>query len=657
MEHMSLRLTKHLRNPAGLRDLPTPEAVYQTAEAPTTPKVKVSFTAKDLPQGGIGMSKPQILIVEDEGIVANDIQRRVTKMGFDVPRISSTAEDAITQAMRFLPNLVLMDINLKGSGEGEGVLDGVTAAQTIRSNLDIPVVFLTAHAEEDTLNRAKASQPYGFLLKPFKEAELRMTIHLALQNHSFAKRLADDQTRIASTLSNIADGVICVGANGAVLTMNPAAESLTGSSEAEAEHRSIGQLLHVEEETISRLTSEAKDGCSSPGRYFLGLRKSNDGAAVPTEIHVVPLRTWEREPNNSVIVIREVKSRSSRDAVFEAEDRASVLVQAFPDAIFRLDRFGTVSDARLRGADSAVGGDLLGTNLYTSVDQILTAIQRALEKSEVQTLEFALPSSTGLQRRWVHIVPRASEEAVMPMRDSTTLGFPEVLSHVAVRGLMNKEMQTLSESLEEAMCNPLLTVGRICHHLTAQFDSQLGIEGRACVRLLKETSGLVRDRMEDVIFYMRLKALPVEKTHVNLQKLALEVCTEVSRRYAARRAKVSVDLLPDCFGCEPLLRRLLSALLDNAFQFSRRQGCIQVGFQRATAGISYFVRDNGSGFDNRDSNQIFDAFERLHRGVQYTGVGLGLSIAQRIIERHGGEIWADGKVGKGALFSFTLPDK
>ena len=148
------------------------------------------------------MGRPQILIVEDDGIVALDFLRRVIKMGFDCSQVSSTADDGIMQATRCKPSLILMDINLKGKP------DGVTAARTIRSSLGIPVVFITAYSDRDTLNRAKASRPYGYLLKPCKETDLRMTIYLALQNHAIAKRLEDDQSRIATTLSNIANRVM-----------------------------------------------------------------------------------------------------------------------------------------------------------------------------------------------------------------------------------------------------------------------------------------------------------------------------------------------------------------------------------------------------------------------------------------------------------------
>jgi PAS domain S-box-containing protein len=597
------------------------------------------------------MSKPQILIVEDEGIVAHDLQERVIKMGFEAPRISDTADDAITQATGLHPSLVLMDIRLNGT------IDGIMAAETIRSSLGIPVVFLTAFADEDTLRRAKASEPYGYLMKPCGDTELRMTIDIALQNHA-------TKDRIASTLHSVADGVICVDADGKVLSMNPAAESLTGWSEARAEHVAIGDVLEVDQEVVSQLTCKAAGGSSPGDLYSLALRHSDGSAPVSAEVHVGLLRTHDQEPNGSVIVIREVKHRLNADSkLLEAEHRAEILVQALPDAIFRLNRAGMVLDAHLPGAASTRGEDLLGSNLYSShlprlvVDQILTAVRWTLEKGEIRTLEFVLPSPTGVQRHWVHIVPSREDEAVMVMRDITALGLPAALNEVAVRDLMNKEMETLTQAMGEAVSDPLSTTVRLCEHLAAHFHTSLRLEGRACVRLIKETSSAIQDRMDDLTFFMSLKTCSMEKTQVSMRNLAIDVSTEVSGRYGDWRGEVSVGHLPECFGSEPLLRRLVGALVDNGLKFTRRRSApvIEIGSHRGPDGVFYFVRDNGVGFNDRHSNQIFGPFQRLHKGANYNGVGLGLSIAQRIIERHGGQIWAEAKVGKGALVSFTLP--
>jgi two-component system, LytTR family, response regulator LytT len=123
------------------------------------------------------MGKIKVVVVEDESIVAKDIQNSLKNMGYGVPAVVSSGEKAIEAVHKFRPNLVLMDIMLKGE------MSGIEAAKIIKDRFDIPVIFLTAYADEDTLEKAKPSVPYGYVIKPFKEKELETTIEMAINKH------------------------------------------------------------------------------------------------------------------------------------------------------------------------------------------------------------------------------------------------------------------------------------------------------------------------------------------------------------------------------------------------------------------------------------------------------------------------------------------
>ena len=133
------------------------------------------------------MPEAQILVVEDESIVAKDIQNTLTNLGYSVPAIASSGKEAIQKVGKFQPDLVLMDIVLKGS------MDGVETADEIRTKFDIPVVYLTAYADDATLQRAKITEPYGYLIKPFQERELHSTIEMALYKQAMEKVLKEKE--------------------------------------------------------------------------------------------------------------------------------------------------------------------------------------------------------------------------------------------------------------------------------------------------------------------------------------------------------------------------------------------------------------------------------------------------------------------------------
>ncbi len=182
------------------------------------------------------MKDAKILIVEDEGITAEDIKDYLIGLGHDVLGICSTGEDAIEKARELAPDLVLMDIMLAG------VTDGIQAAEIIREQYGIPVVYLTAYSDPQTLERAKVTEPYGYILKPFDQRDLQIAVEIALHKHVMQSKIIESQRWLSTTVSSVHEALIAVDSSYRVITMNQAAEKLTGWSEAEAHGRIYTQI-------------------------------------------------------------------------------------------------------------------------------------------------------------------------------------------------------------------------------------------------------------------------------------------------------------------------------------------------------------------------------------------------------------------------------
>jgi CheY-like chemotaxis protein len=163
------------------------------------------------------MTPARILIVEDDRIVARDIQHQVSRIGHTVVGITPRGDDVVPLALQWQPNLVLMDIRL------EGDIDGIDAAQQIREKCGIPVIYLTAYADDHTLQRAGITEPFGYLLKPFESTQLRTAIEMALYKHAAERRLRESERRYAVTLSSIGNAVIATDDKLLITLMNPAA--------------------------------------------------------------------------------------------------------------------------------------------------------------------------------------------------------------------------------------------------------------------------------------------------------------------------------------------------------------------------------------------------------------------------------------------------
>ena len=192
----------------------------------------------------------RIMVVEDEQITAADLEASLEELGYAVTAIASSGKQAIRGAETTLPDLVLMDIRIKGE------MDGVDAARQIRQRLDIPVIYLTAHADDETLERAKSAEPLGYIVKPFQESELRVAIQMALHKDKVDKEAKGRQEHLSATLDALGEGVITLDGKGCVTYINPAAEAWTGWKQREALGKHIDEIFRIIDRESRRPNNE-----------------------------------------------------------------------------------------------------------------------------------------------------------------------------------------------------------------------------------------------------------------------------------------------------------------------------------------------------------------------------------------------------------------
>jgi len=191
-----------------------------------------------------------VLVVEDERVVAKDLQRTLTNLGYEVPITVATADDAIRAASERCPDLVLMDIRIKGAR------DGIETAEILKSQFDVPVVYLTAYADQQTVARAKLTEPHAYLLKPVKVDELRTAVEIAIYKHEMERRHRERERWFATTLRSIGDAVISTDAEGCITLMNPMAESMTGFQTSEVRGKRLSEIMRLIDETTQEVVED-----------------------------------------------------------------------------------------------------------------------------------------------------------------------------------------------------------------------------------------------------------------------------------------------------------------------------------------------------------------------------------------------------------------
>ncbi|MBD1846847.1 response regulator [Cyanobacteria bacterium FACHB-63] len=323
------------------------------------------------------MSVKRILVVEDQSVVAWHVQEVLQTFGYQVIAIATSARQAIQIAASQRPDLVLMDICLQGKN------DGVSAAEYLYLKLNLPVVYLTAHADEYTLRRATETSPFGYLIKPFHEADLHTTIQVALRRHQMEVALKDVQQWYATTLVSIGDATIATDVDGFITFMNPAAEFFTGWTQEQALGEFAGRVLDlIDEETGAAINNPILaalcqgDTITLPARAVL---RSRDGTKRPVGDSASPIRNRDGEIIGGVMVFQDMSDRCQRESSLDAQKQILETTQSLLSAQLK---------ERTEQLQFAIAVDRLRQHIFDRCDTDQTEFLQWMLQEIGQTLNF-----------------------------------------------------------------------------------------------------------------------------------------------------------------------------------------------------------------------------------------------------------------------------
>jgi light-regulated signal transduction histidine kinase (bacteriophytochrome) len=243
---------------------------------------------------------------------------------------------------------------------------------------------------------------------------------------------------------------------------------------------------------------------------------------------------------------------------------------------------------------------------------------------------------------------KAAEQVILVLND-------DLERRVAER---TAELESFSYSVSHDLRAPLRAVDGFAKMLSLDYGERLDDEGRRYLDRIRAGAQQMGELIDGLLAFSRLQRQAMTWQPVHVRTIVEDVWEELLIERGDRDIELAAGGLPEAFGDPRLVRHVLANLLGNAVKYTRgrAQARITVGHTVTTGGQgTYFVRDNGTGFDMRFADKLFRVFQRLHRAEEYEGTGIGLALAHRIILRHGGRMWADAEPGVGATFYFTLP--
>jgi PAS domain S-box-containing protein len=603
------------------------------------------------------MTAARILIVEDDRIVARDIEQQLLRLGYLVTGLTGRGDEALALATSTQADLVLMDIRVQGP------VDGIEAARLVRAHCQIPVVFLTAYADDETVRRASAAEPFGYVLKPFEDTQLHTVIGMALYKHASEQRLRASEQRYAVTLASIGDAVIATDADGAITFMNPVAEQLTGWRAQDA----VGQPLDT---VYATLAAEGHTGEAT-------LRR-RDGTRVVIDQTSAPIQGARGIASGAVLVFRDVSARRQAEAaqaLAAAELRWRTITESVPHMIWTAlpsgvtDFFSPQCYAYLGEPEGSMTGDRVWLAMLHPDDRDRCAA--AWEHARANELRY--DEESRLRRhdgayRWFHSVG-------VPMRDAAgnvTKWFG-TSTDITERKEAEETMQLARDAAERANRAKNQFLANMSHELRTPLNGILGyaqilrrdggLNERQLggVNVIEQSGDYLLTLINDILDFSRIEAakLELDLAEFRFEKF-LAVIAEIMRM-RAREKGIELDCasaanLPQVIRAdERRLRQVLLNLLANAVRFTDTGNVRMTVDFTPPSTLRFDISDTGIGIAPDALETIFAPFEQAGAIVRRTGgAGLGLAISRQLVRLMGAEIQVESSEHAGSRFWFAI---
>lgn len=500
--------------------------------------------------------------------------------------------------------------------------------------------------------------------------------------------LRKSQEQIADILNSAMDAIITIDVKQNIVLFNVAAEKMFGYLSGQVLNQPFDRFIPerfrpvIHKHILSvEQNNDAHQRMGELGAIF-GLRAS--GEEFPIEVSISHINTGDERLYT--VILRDISARKhAEQELIRSEERYRRLFETAPDIIYTLSaNDGAITT--INPASETITGwqksELIGKHFTAlihpddrkSVENIFQKVRRGEKPTPY---ELRIPSKSG---DWIvaefvsipqieggkvtELLGIARNITQRKMAEKKIRQLNEELEHrvterTAQLAAANQELESFSYSVSHDLRAPLRAIAGFSRILREEHDEDLPVEARQHLQRIQENAQQMGRLIDDLLALSRLGRHGLNKQMVEPASIVRKVFAQLFDEQAGRPVEIAIGDLPPCLADPALLKQVLVNLLSNALKFTRQKDAavIEIGHYNKSNPMEapiYFIKDNGAGFDMRYVDKLFGVFQRLHRAEEYEGTGVGLAIVQRIIHRHGGRIWAEAEVGKGATFYFTL---
>ncbi|MBB5510460.1 hybrid sensor histidine kinase/response regulator [Paraburkholderia atlantica] len=619
------------------------------------------------------MEHARILIVEDDRIVARDIQQQLQRAGHTVVALTGRGEDALQLAIDTSPDLVLMDVRL------EGEIDGIDVARQLRDRCHIPVVFLTAYADSETVKRAALAEPFGYILKPFEDLQLRTVVEMALYKHRAEARLRESEQRYAITLASIGDAVIATDRECRVTFINRVAETLTGWQRTDAMGQQLDNVFVALDEAsgqpINGLAAHVLESRARSATVADTLLVSTNGRSTPIEASASPITGDRGNVEGVVVVFHDVSERRQAEeatllrkvnARLDSAMRGSdigVWEVDMPDGDFMAGRVHLTNIWERLGYGPA--GDAMTPSSYFEIlhpdDRLPTAVavnDYLAGRAATFELENRVLRQDGIYR-WMLVRGTALRNSQgEPVRfTGTVVDITELKRTEAELKEMMQSVRNVSNAIAHDLRTPLA-------ELRSRLETLL-VMRPASDEVFSEVDAALCDIDRVIAIFNAL--LRLAEIDAGIRQAGFipgdvgNLVTDAYEFYLPVAELRGISLTVECQGDlhavadHLLIAQAVGNLIDNALKYAPRAGTIRVAAMRNADGkIAISVSDSGPGIPDTEKDKVTGRFYRGDASRGTPGVGLGLSLVAAVATLHGGSVaFADNHPGTVATLLLT----